>query len=333
MSNDIALQPVLVKAIAASESRFTGSLNYESEKVFAYDAITKNDNLAKVAMSNPETLKLAMYNCAAVGLTLNPAQRFAYLITRKLNGANRVILDISYKGMIEIAIKAGSIESCSVTLLHEKDLETFEWIDDFTPPKRAPNPFARNRGEIVGGYCQARLPNGTWKLSAMNIDQILKRRDASPAGKSQYGPWANWFEEMCMKTIVRNAARFWPSNGSSNLEEAQRILNEENGEGLEKTAVIQGEVVPAAEQETVVATPPPSLDVQLEALPAPYSKDEVPERVVSWIDTCASRAVANNAFNTCISAFRAKFEERDAAMYAYALNELKTKRDSNTHAA
>jgi len=330
MSNDIQLQPVLKTAIAASKTRFEGTaLTYESEKVFAYDALTKNDKLAEVAMRNPETLKLAMYNAAAVGLTLNPARKFAYLITRKLNGAVRVILDISYKGLIEIAIKTGSIKSCSVTLLHEKDLETFQWIDDFTPPKFAPNPFSKDRGEIIGGYCQARLSDGSFLLSAMTIEQILKRRDSSPAGNSQYGPWSNWYEEMCMKTIVKNAARFWPTNGVASFDEAQRVLNEDNGEGLTNEArktvntdssVIDGEVV--AEQ-------PQTLEQQLSALPEVPDAENVPEKVRNWVAKMVQAAVQRKAFDTAVGTFK---ERLQGEHLAYALDQLNREQLTTTAA-
>lgn len=301
--------PVLVKVIDASTEKFESSvLSFEKEKVFAYAALSQNSYLQKVATDNLPSLQIAMYNLAAVGLSLNPVSKFAYLLPRRIGQESRVILEISYQGLIEIAMQSGSIKSCSVTLVHEKDMERFEWVDSFTPPRNPPNPFVKDKGEIVGGYCQVRLADGSFLLHAMRIDEILKRRDCSEMVKRNgpSGPWLDWKEEMIKKTIVKQAAKWWPSNGSTQLAEAQRVLNEDNGEGLPQEDRIHHNVI---EGEPVAVE-----------LPPPPPKDQMPESLVNYVERAVTRAEQLNAWQTCEDHFVEKY--KDLRERSYALNVL-----------
>lgn len=303
--------PVLMKVIDSSIEKFEQSaLSFEKEKVFAYAALSQNSYLQTVAQNNLPSLQIAMYNLAAVGLSLNPVTKFAYLLPRRIGQESRVILEISYQGLIEIAMQSGSIKSCSVTLVHEKDLERFEWVDNFTPPRNPPNPFMKDKGEIVGGYCQVRLADGSFLLYAMNIDDILKRRDCSEMVKRNgpSGPWLDWKEEMIKKTIVKQAAKWWPSNGSTQLAEAQRVLNEDNGEGLPpEERVIQGVVEPERVE-----------------LPAPLPREAMSEKIVEYVDRAVNRAAQLSAWQTCEDHFVEKY--KDLRDRSYALNVLRDRR-------
>ncbi|MBV0934722.1 RecT family recombinase [Marinobacterium weihaiense] len=304
--------PVLLKMIDSSISKFENSvLDFEKEKVFAFGALAQNNLLLQYAVKNPTSLKMAMYNVASIGLSLNPVTKLAYLVPRRVSKVSKVVLDISYQGLIEIATQAGAIKACSVTLVREKDLETFEWRDNFTPPRNPPNPFVKDKGNIVGGYCQALLPDGRFILHAMTIDEIEKRRDASEMVKSRgvSGPWLDWREEMIMKTIVKSAAKWWPSNGSQVLAEAQRLLNEENGEGLPpEERIINGNVV----------TPTASAE-----LPPPPSRDELPEKLVKYVDRAVDRAEQLEAWQTCEDHLIEKFS--DLHQRSFALDQLRNR--------
>lgn len=303
--------PVLVKVIDSSTDKFESSaLSFEKEKVFAFAALSQNSYLQKVAHDNLPSLQIAMYNLAAVGLSLNPVTKFAYLLPRRIGQESRVILEISYQGLIEIAMQSCSIKSCSVTLVHEKDLKRFEWVDNFTPPRNPPNPFMKDKGDIVGGYCQVRLADGSFLLYAMNIDDILKRRDCSEMVKRNgpSGPWLDWKEEMIKKTIVKQAAKWWPSNGSTQLAEAQRVLNEDNGEGLPpEERVIPGVVEPKCVE-----------------LPAPLPREAMSEKIVEYVDRAVNRAEQLSAWQTCEDHFVEKY--KDLRDRSYALNVLLDRR-------
>ena len=89
--------------------------------MFAFQAVTRNDQLYRTAMANPASVRNAVINVAATGLSLNPALKFAYLVPRD----NEVCLDISYMGLIKIATDTGSILWAKAEIVYEKDIFTY----------------------------------------------------------------------------------------------------------------------------------------------------------------------------------------------------------------
>ena len=85
--NQVAQKPTNQwhQAIESAKDKFSGSgLDFFQEQIFATQLLMNNSYLLDVAKKNPSSLRLAMYNVAAVGLTLNPNQGLAYLVPRRL---------------------------------------------------------------------------------------------------------------------------------------------------------------------------------------------------------------------------------------------------------
>src|ERR1700739_4461685 len=81
------------------------SIAFEREARFAMQIMEGNDFLADIAVSNKPSLRAAITNIAAIGISLNPANKQAYLVPRD----KKVCLDISYMGLLDLATNAGSI--------------------------------------------------------------------------------------------------------------------------------------------------------------------------------------------------------------------------------
>jgi len=298
-NNAGALAPVLVSAIDKSVAQFDQSiLEFDKEKVFAVQQISGNSFTAKIATSNPTSLQLAMYQCAKVGLTLNPVLKLANLIPR--NG--KIILDIQYQGLIQLAAQAGAISSCVPTLVYENEVAGFVWNGEYTAPTHPRNVFASSseRGAVVGGYCTTKLVDGTFQYYPVNLEYIHKCRDSSEMVKKHgvSGPWKNWEDEMIAKTIVKKAAKWWPKTSAA-FGEAIRIINEDNGEGLpadDRKAVIEGEVaVPKAQ--------------------------ELPEKVVKFVAKVVDRSIQLANFEAAFEVVEARFANHLPEL-AYARSEL-----------
>ncbi|MCP5006447.1 MAG: DNA recombinase, partial [Planctomycetes bacterium] len=83
----------------------TTEVTWEKESQFALQALQKNDYLRDVASRATTTLQNSIINVAAIGISLNPALKHAYLVPRD----KQVVLDISYMGLLHLAVKTGSI--------------------------------------------------------------------------------------------------------------------------------------------------------------------------------------------------------------------------------
>lgn len=233
-------------AISKAQTRFIEIVGgdkrrWDTESIFAMQHIAKNDYAMQVANRNPMSVQLAMYNAASTGLTLNPANAYAYLVPRD----NAIKLDISYKGLIKIATDTGSILWGRAELVYEAD--TFVYNGPASAPAHTAQPFKKDRGELVGVYCIAKTHGGDILTEVMDIAELEKIRDKSDAwAKKKAGPWRDWFTEMARKAVIKRAQKTWPyTDKSEKLAEAIQIANDaEGGYTLEGESYRVGKLSP-----------------------------------------------------------------------------------------
>lgn len=58
------------------------------------------------------------------------------------------------------------------------------------------------RGDLVGVYAVAVLPNGFTLIEALNLEDIHKVRESSPSKDNEKGPWKVWFDRMGQKSAL-----------------------------------------------------------------------------------------------------------------------------------
>lgn len=213
-------------------------LKYDAEKGFAIQLLNNNQYLMQAAQASPASLQQAITNVAAIGLSLNPAEKLAYLITRNIkikNGnkdewVSRIFLEPSYMGLIRLATDSGSIEWCKADVVYSQD----EFFDNGPGEKPTHRYQAfKDRGEIVGVYCTAKTCKGDYLNTLMDMQAICSIRDRSESYKrSKSGPWVSDFIEMAKKTVIRNAFKTWPRTDERRfamMAEAVHISNENEG--------------------------------------------------------------------------------------------------------
>lgn len=147
------------------------SISFKRESEFAMQIFANNDYLAGVAINSPVTTCSAIKNVAAIGITLNPAQKLAYLVPRK----GRICLDISYMGLMHIAQQSGAIKWCQSSIVRINDKFMRTAID--RPPVHEFNEFGttEERGEIVGAYCVVKTDDGDYLTHTMRIADIFAK--------------------------------------------------------------------------------------------------------------------------------------------------------------
>lgn len=210
-------------------------VNFEAERGYAIQLLQNNEYLMKAAQQNGISLAQAMKNVAAIGLSLNPAKKQAYLIPRNVKVGNqwvtKVFLEPSYMGLCDIAIGIGAIAWVQAKCVYssdvfcdngpgEKPTHTYNAFDSFV-----------KRGDFVGCYCVAKTRDGDFLTTTMNAEQIYSIRDRSEAYKrSKQGPWVSDFEEMAKKTVLRQAFKTWPKGEHMDrLEQAINLSNDNEG--------------------------------------------------------------------------------------------------------
>lgn len=212
----------IVEFVKQQEPFFVGavtdqSVTWAKESQFAIQYFQRNDYLAKTALSNPTSAQNAIINVAAIGITLNPASKLAYLVPRD----GMVCLDISYMGLLHLAQSTGSIKWGQCKLVYSNDTYESNGLD--TAPTHKYNAFG-DRGDVVGGYCTVKTADGDYLTEEMSLAEIKATEATS---KAKNGPWKNFWEEMARKTIVKRASKYWPR--AERLDNAIHVINEDEG--------------------------------------------------------------------------------------------------------
>ncbi|WWW34558.1 recombinase RecT [Stenotrophomonas rhizophila] len=226
------------------------SINFDREAEFALQSLYGNEYAMKIAMSNRQSVINAVVNIAAIGISLNPAKRQAYLVPRD----GKICLDISYMGLMDPAIDSGSVRWGRAKLVYAADSFVLNGLDH--APLHSHDPFAKDRGEVVGVYVVVKTADGDYLTDTMSreeIDGIMNRSQSVKSGKSS--PWKTDWGEMAKKTVVKRAYKYWPK--TERLDTAIHHLNTDGGEG---PAVLSGQPV------TRGALPPPADSPERDAL-------------------------------------------------------------------
>ncbi|ELY4871110.1 recombinase RecT [Cronobacter sakazakii] len=212
----------IVSFVKQQEPLFCGAMTdqtvtWAKESQFAIQLFQKNDFLAKTAINNPTSAQNAIINVAAIGITLNPASKLAYLVPRD----GMVCLDISYMGLLHLAQSSGSIKWGQCKLVCANDTYESNGLDK--APTHKYNAFG-DRGEVVGGYCTVKTPDGDYLTEEMSLAEI---KAVEATSKAKNGPWKTFWEEMARKTIVKRAHKYWPK--TPRLDNAIHLLNDDEG--------------------------------------------------------------------------------------------------------
>lgn len=207
-------------------ARIHNAVNFKKEASFALQILNDNPFLTSVAMKNQDSLKNAIINVAAVGLSLNPVKKLAYLVPRD----GKVILDISYMGFIHLAAEVGAIKWVAAEIVCKNDV--YKFLGHGKQPIHEFDPFASasDRGDAKGGYCLAKTHDDEFILTQMNGDEILDARERSPSWQAHVkdgktSPWKTDENEMIRKTLIRRAHKIWPMVNTRKAERFVKALD------------------------------------------------------------------------------------------------------------
>lgn len=203
----------------------TKLVTWAEESQFAIQAIQKNEKLAQCL---PHTVQNSVINVAAVGLTLNPALGYAYLVpegVKQADGkyAQECILRVSFKGLMKIATDSGSIMWCKAEVVKESD--AFTYHGPCAMPEHVMQPFG-DRGKTVGVYCVAKTYDGDYLVDLIDAAELAKIKAAAKTKQV----WDSWPDEMAKKAVIKRASKQWPkTDRDDRLDRAVAAINETEG--------------------------------------------------------------------------------------------------------
>lgn len=226
------------EVIDLAQEQFTknapATMKYSAERGFAIQLLQNNSYLMKVAHENPISLQQAVANVAAIGLSLNPAEKLAYLIPRtvKVNNqfVSKIFLEPSYVGLIKLATDSGSIDWVQANIVYANDEFTDNGVGEKPTHKYSPFANVESRGEFVGTYCVAKT-GSDYLTTMMSSTEVFNIRGRSESFKKYgKGVWVTDFNEMAKKSVVRRAFKTWTrTNVHTPFAEAVELSNKNEG--------------------------------------------------------------------------------------------------------
>jgi phage RecT family recombinase len=214
MENAVTRQTFAPIEKAMQESGFSIE-KVKQEISFAIQQINKSPQLQKCS---PESKLQAVLNISNIGLSLNPAAKEAYLIPRWNNAFKcyEAALEPSYIGLVKLLTDSASVVSIVTQLVYEKDAFSLDVADNRNPVQHKPMLIKSQRGQMIGTYALATLPDGSRQVEWMDIEELNHIRDRSETykafteGKIKSCTWETDYGEMCRKTVIKRLYKYLP---------------------------------------------------------------------------------------------------------------------------
>ena len=213
-----AIQKAEPTFISIQESHPDLAVSWDKEQIYVGQMMRKND---KLQTCPPQSIVSSVVNVATVGLSLNPALGLAYLVPRD----GLCCLDVSYRGLVQLATDSGAIRYVRADIVYEKD--EFIWCGLDERPVHKFQAFAKDRGDPVGVYCYAKTSDGDVLAGMMSKDEVEAIRAISKAKKSP--AWAKHWGEMAKKTLIKREQKLWPKAARENVAKALEVINQHEG--------------------------------------------------------------------------------------------------------
>lgn len=174
----------------------------KSDKFIATAAKVATDS--KLSGCNPHSIIDACITVAQLGLDLSPVLSHAYLVPFK----GSIQLIVSARGYTALLARTGW--KLKTYIVNEGD--DFEYhIDGFEETVKFVKDLDGGDGAFKYAVALAQSPDGTLYVEVMNASQIDKHRlvSSNQNGKPS-GVWAQWFDEMAIKTVAKKLVKKLP---------------------------------------------------------------------------------------------------------------------------
>lgn len=241
------LQPYTSEKLKVVSNRMEGlGLNPQAvrkEISFAVQIVNSDKNLLECSK---ESVMNAILNVANIGLTLNPAAKECYLISRydRFQGGKVACLEPSYIGLANLAMKEGVVTQMTTQIVYENDFFEIDLADNVKPVTHKPDMKAK-REKMIGCYCLATLASGKRQVEWMSVEELNSIRNHSDSykavqsGKIKSCPWTSHATEMYRKTVIKRIVKYLNKSGNQKLDQAIELDNRDYPATIKQQAYIE----------------------------------------------------------------------------------------------
>lgn len=181
-------------------------------------AIQQNANLAK---ADRESLFGACMKAAQDGLLPDGREAFLNCYFSKKDGRHIASYQPMVAGILKKIRQSGELKQLSAAVVREGDEFSYSVDEAGEHFRHVPNLDSEN-APVKCVYAAAWTKDGGVYFKVMGVGQIEKARAVSRAKDA--GPWVDWWDEMALKTVIRNLAKRLPM--SAEVEEVIRRVED-----------------------------------------------------------------------------------------------------------
>ncbi len=225
-----------------------GVLQWKQEKAFFEAQIKKNPKIARAVHNRVpatvESLKLAVRECAAMGLSMSPNAQLVYFIPRKARkmkpGESKqdyesvpiiVTATPSYRGLAYSAMNYAGADQVAAEVVFEAD--KFEYRGPIQEPKHVPtlDNAQRHEGVAIGVYAVVIMTGGTVRCEYTDAPTVQKIRQLSdfPNGLMWTKLWTEGWRKVPIRRICKTVMVTNPR-----MAAAVNALNHSEGIGFDE---------------------------------------------------------------------------------------------------
>jgi len=176
-------------------------------------------SVVSAVQTNPqlaECTNSSILSAALLGHSLNlpqsPQIGMFYLVPFKNKGVSEATFQLSYRGMLQLAMRSGQYKAINVTDIREGELASYNPIEDsyeFTPETDMEKRLSL---KVVGYYAYFEMINGFKKgiyWTKEQVDAHAKKYSASYRNDFKGCLWKSDFDAMAKKTMLRQLISKW----------------------------------------------------------------------------------------------------------------------------
>lgn len=185
-----------------------------------FNELRKNQNLLQIALGNPTSFLIAVYNATKLNLPIGDVNGLCHLIPY----GKSVEFQLNYKGYLELLRRTGEVKDIYAYLVFEND--EFEYaLGLHRDIRHVPNVKSeRNEAKITHCYAVVEFKNGGLAFECLTKDEIDHIRDTSTSNKGNTPAWKNHYGEMAKKTVIKRLLKTLPISS----EDLRKVVEIEN---------------------------------------------------------------------------------------------------------
>lgn len=170
-------------------------------------AVQTNPSLAEC--SNSSILSAALLG-HSLNLPQSPQIGMFYLVPFKNKTGTEATFQLSYRGMLQLAMRSGQYKAINVTDIRDGELVSYNPIEDSYDFEPETDINKRMNLAIVGYYAYFEMINGFKKGIYWSKEQIeAHAKKYSATYRKGFGLWTTDFDAMAKKTLLRQLISKW----------------------------------------------------------------------------------------------------------------------------